>query len=59
MTHTEEEVCLLNKIYEVADTLENFFVSTMKLKCKIKIILVEAVGIEPTSGSTTLRPLHA
>ncbi len=33
---TEEEVSLLNQIYEVADTLENFFVPTMKLKCKIK-----------------------
>ena len=33
---TQEEVCLLNKIYEVADTLENFFVPTMKLKCKIR-----------------------
>jgi len=33
---TQEEVSLLNEIYEVADTLENFFVPTMKLKCKIR-----------------------
>ncbi|RMG66926.1 MAG: hypothetical protein D6710_11950 [Nitrospirae bacterium] len=33
---TEEEVSLLNQIYAVSDTLENFFVPTMKLKCRIK-----------------------
>lgn len=32
---TEEEVGLLNAIYEVADLLENFFVPTIKLKQKI------------------------
>jgi len=31
-----EEVALLNEIYEVADTLDNFFVPMMKLKYKEK-----------------------
>lgn len=33
---TEEEVKLLNQIYEVADLLENFFVPTMKLLGRLK-----------------------
>jgi len=32
---TEEEVELLNEIYEVVDLVDNFFVPTMKLKSKI------------------------
>jgi len=32
---TEEEVGLLNEIYEVADSVDNFFIPTVKLKFKI------------------------
>ena len=41
-------------------TSEREYLSTLrKSEDYLNIILVEAVGIEPTSGSTTFRPLHA
>jgi len=33
---TPQEVELLNEIYEIADLIENFFIPTLKLRCRIK-----------------------